>query len=206
MPPKGVKRKAAGDTSGTATPSQPSLAEQLSYLHLPRPFKNPYYTKNINRRAKNLKNVMAQEREREKVERERKREREREKQTRLEAGNSKEGSENGAAGGSMDAEGESAKQKDPDAMDVDSTGLNVNGTHNEEEVEEDIPTYISIEAPPSFLPQKHYCDLTGLEAPYTDPHTGLRYHDRHVYALIKGLSASTAKEYLSARGVNSIVK
>jgi INO80 complex subunit C len=42
-------------------------------LHSPRPFKNPNYTKNINRRAKNLKTVLAQERERERVERERKR-------------------------------------------------------------------------------------------------------------------------------------
>jgi INO80 complex subunit C len=42
-------------------------------LHSPRPFKNPNYTKNINRRAKNLKTVLAQERERERLERERKR-------------------------------------------------------------------------------------------------------------------------------------
>ncbi|THU98788.1 hypothetical protein K435DRAFT_720406 [Dendrothele bispora CBS 962.96] len=206
MPPKGVKRKAAGDNSGTATPSQPSLAEQLSYLHLPRPFKNPNYTKNINRRAKNLKNVLGQEREREKVEREKKREREREKHAKLQAGSSKEGSENGAPSTSMGTEGTSSKEKDPDAMDIDSTEPQVNDNHHEAETEEDIPTYMSIEAPPSILPQKHYCDITGLEASYTDPHTGLRYHDRHVYALIKGMSASTAKEYLSARGVNSIVK
>lgn len=45
----------------------------------------------------------------------------------------------------------------------------------------------SIEAPPSLLPQKHYCDITGLEAPYTDPGTGLRYHDKSVYDVIKSL-------------------
>lgn len=45
----------------------------------------------------------------------------------------------------------------------------------------------SIEAPPSLIPQRHYCDITGLEAPYTDPATGLRYHDKSVYELIKGL-------------------
>jgi INO80 complex subunit C len=39
----------------------------------PRPFKNPEYTKNVNRRTKNLKNVLAAERERERVERERRR-------------------------------------------------------------------------------------------------------------------------------------
>ena len=46
-----------------------SLAEQLSYLQYPRPFKNPNYTKNANRRTKNLKAVLTQEREREKNER-----------------------------------------------------------------------------------------------------------------------------------------
>jgi hypothetical protein len=64
----------------------------------------------------------------------------------------------------------------------------------------------SIEAPPSFLPQRKYCDITGLEvhtpappqlnilmmnssfqALYTDPATGLRYHDKSVYEHIKGL-------------------
>lgn len=56
----------------------------------------------------------------------------------------------------------------------------------------------SIEAPPSFLPQRHYCDITGLEAPYTDPATGLRYHDKSVYELIKGL-VSTIFDYLFDR-------
>ncbi|EIM90789.1 uncharacterized protein STEHIDRAFT_72427 [Stereum hirsutum FP-91666 SS1] len=87
----------------------------------------------------------------------------------------------------MDVDGETAQQQ----VDV---------------LEEDLPSYLSIEAPPSLLPQKHYCDITGLEAPYTDPATGLRYHDRSVYDLIKGLSASAAKEYLATRGVNPIVK
>ena len=50
-----------------------TLAEQLSYLHYPCPFKNPNYAKNINRRAKNLKAVLAQERERERAEREKRR-------------------------------------------------------------------------------------------------------------------------------------
>lgn len=47
-----------------------SLAEQLSYLHNPRPFKNPYYNKNVNRRAKNLKTVLTQEREKDRLRRE----------------------------------------------------------------------------------------------------------------------------------------
>ncbi|KAG5353015.1 hypothetical protein C0989_011165 [Termitomyces sp. Mn162] len=135
-----------------------SLGEQLSYLHNPRPFKNPNYTKNVNRRAKNVKNVLSQERERDRLEREKRRQ----------------------------------EKLDGDAMDVDA--------------EEDMPSYTSIEAPPSLLPHKHYCDITGLEAPYTDPATGLRYHDKSVYDVIKNLSTSSAKEYLATRGVSSIVK
>jgi len=157
MPPKGgVKRKIPAD--GTATPQSPSLAEQFSYLHSPRPFKNPNYTKNVHRRAKNLKTLLGQERERERAERERRR------LERVEGG----------------------------GMDVDE--------------EDEVPTYTSIEAPPSLMPQKHYCDITGLEAPYTDPTTGLRYHDKSIYEIIKNLSPSTVKEYLSARGVNTILK
>ncbi|KDR73165.1 hypothetical protein GALMADRAFT_251737 [Galerina marginata CBS 339.88] len=161
MPPKGgFKKKAPSD--GTSTPSTPSLAVQLSYLHQPRPFKNPHYTKNVNRRAKNLKTVLAQERERERAEREARR-----------------------------LEREELMKTDPQAA-VD--------------IPEEAPTYTTIDAPPSVIPHKHLCDITGLEAPYTDPATGLRYHDKSVYEIVKGLSISIAKDYLSARGVNSIVK
>ncbi|TDL19024.1 hypothetical protein BD410DRAFT_900509 [Rickenella mellea] len=165
MPPKGGNRRkfAPGLASEpSSTPQTPTLIESLSYQHIPKPFKNPNYIKNINRRTKNLKAVLTQERERERVERERRRQ---EREEEINAGRL-----------SRDAP------------------------------EEEIPTYTSIEAAPSILPQKHYCDITGLEAPYTDPATGLRYHDKSVYELIKTFNPSTAKEYLVARGVNPIVK
>jgi hypothetical protein len=47
-----------------------SLVESLSYAHYARPFKNPNYTKNANRRAKSAKQVIGAEREREKLGRE----------------------------------------------------------------------------------------------------------------------------------------
>ena len=28
------------------------------------------------------------------------------------------------------------------------------------------------------LKSKHYCDITGLPSKYTDPKTGLRYHEK----------------------------
>ncbi|KAG2122930.1 hypothetical protein DEU56DRAFT_831124 [Suillus clintonianus] len=164
MPPKGTTRKkAVNDGSTTHTPT---LAEQLSYLHSPRLFKNTNYAKNANRRTKNLKTVLGQERERERVERERRR-----------------------------------QERDSQAMDIYSEVKKELVEANEE-----MPTYLSIEAPPSVLPQRHYCDITGLEAPYTDPRTGLRYHDKNVYELIKNLSPSAAKDYLAARGVNPVVR
>ncbi|KAJ3536222.1 hypothetical protein NMY22_g6129 [Coprinellus aureogranulatus] len=141
-PPKGFAKK-KGPSDGTATPQGPSLAEQLSYAHKPRPFKNPYYCKNVNRRAKNLKTVLTQEREKDRLRRE--------------------------------ALRKAKAERAANGMDVD-----------DEEDEEEL-NYLSIEAPPSLLPQRHYCDITGLEAPYTDPATGLRYHDKSVYALIQGL-------------------
>ncbi|KAJ6535951.1 hypothetical protein DFH09DRAFT_992606 [Mycena vulgaris] len=161
MPPKGFQKKKPVASDGASTPQLPSLAEQLSYLENPRPFKNPHYAKKTFRRSKNLKAVLTQERERERAERERRR------------------------------------------LDRIESGMEVDG---EPSIEEEVPTYTSIEAPPSLLPQRHYCDITGLEAPYTDPATKLRYHDKSIYELIKGLTTSSVKDYLAARGVNSIVK
>jgi INO80 complex subunit C len=54
-------------------------------LNAPRPFKNPDYTKNVNRRAKNLKSLLAQERERERLDRERRRQ-EREERMEIDGG------------------------------------------------------------------------------------------------------------------------
>lgn len=59
-----------------------------------------------------------------------------------------------------------------------------------------------------MLPQRRYCDITGLEvretsesqfivsimefvqAPYTDPITGLRFHDKSIYEIVKSLVSS----------------
>ncbi|KAG8906061.1 chromatin-remodeling complex subunit ies6, partial [Tulasnella sp. 408] len=92
-------------------------------------------------------------------------------------------------------------------------------------VEEDaLICYSTIEAPPSLIPATRYCDITGLEvrslpgaayyiyrekantscfgckAPYTDPLTGLRYHDKDVFAHIRTLKPSAVQAYLSLRG------
>ncbi|CAG8541470.1 3137_t:CDS:2 [Funneliformis mosseae] len=63
----------------------------------------------------------------------------------------------------------------------------------------DVPTYSNIEAPPSIKPQKKYCDITGLEAKYTDPKTRLRYHSAEVYKEIKQLAPGVIQDYLGLR-------
>ncbi|KLJ12355.1 hypothetical protein EMPG_09520 [Blastomyces silverae] len=59
-------------------------------------------------------------------------------------------------------------------------------------------TYTNIESAPSLHPssQKRYCDITGLPAPYTDPKTRLRYHDKEVFAVVRTLGQGVAESYL----------
>lgn len=85
-------------------------------MHLPRPFKNPTYNKNVNRRAKNMKAIISQERERERAERERRRVL---------------GAKLGGGGSGTDAS----------AMDVVVDGLDsTDAALAEEEEEEEVPT------------------------------------------------------------------
>ncbi|KAH7165549.1 YL1 nuclear protein C-terminal domain-containing protein [Dactylonectria macrodidyma] len=60
-------------------------------------------------------------------------------------------------------------------------------------------TYTNIESAPSLAHSKHYCDVTGLPAPYTDPKTRLRYHNREIFGLIRTLPQGAAEQYLEAR-------
>ena len=71
-----------------------------------------------------------------------------------------------------------------------------------------IATYTNIESAPSMHPssRRHYCDVTGLPAPYTDPKTRLRYHNAEVFGLVRAMGTQTADAYLGARGANVILK
>ncbi|PHZ12115.1 uncharacterized protein RHIMIDRAFT_140363 [Rhizopus microsporus ATCC 52813] len=70
----------------------------------------------------------------------------------------------------------------------------------------DIPTYENIECPPSVLPQRKYCDITGLDAKYTDPKTGLRYHNAEIYQFIRTLGVPNVQAYLSSRNAAVVLK
>lgn len=69
-------------------------------------------------------------------------------------------------------------------------------------------TYMNIESAPSFHPsgQRRYCDITGLPAPYTDPKTRLRYHDKEVFGAIRTMPQNVVEGYLAARGAHTVLK
>lgn len=69
-------------------------------------------------------------------------------------------------------------------------------------------TYTNIESAPSLNPahQHRYCDITGLPAPYTDPKTRLRYHNKEIFGVIRTLGQGVAENYLEARGAHVVLK
>lgn len=68
-------------------------------------------------------------------------------------------------------------------------------------------TYFNINAPPSMKPPKKYCDITGLNGPYTSPTNNIRYHNSEIYQLIvKPMAPGTDQEYLKLRGANFVLK
>jgi INO80 complex subunit C len=67
-------------------------------------------------------------------------------------------------------------------------------------------TYTNIESAPSLAHSKKYCDVTGLPAPYLDPKTRLRYHNKEVFNLIRSLPRGAAEMYLEARGAHTVLK
>ncbi|KEY74861.1 hypothetical protein S7711_10068 [Stachybotrys chartarum IBT 7711] len=67
-------------------------------------------------------------------------------------------------------------------------------------------TYTNIESAPSLAHSKHYCDITGLPAPYLDPKTRLRYHNKEVFGMIRTLPQGVAEQFLEARGAHTVLK
>ncbi|XP_052894468.1 INO80 complex subunit C [Anopheles moucheti] len=66
-------------------------------------------------------------------------------------------------------------------------------------------TYSTVNAPPSLKPAKKYSDISGLIAPYTDPHSKLRYHNVEEYQTIRTFPMDLTAGYLALRGATSIV-
>lgn len=64
-------------------------------------------------------------------------------------------------------------------------------------------TYVNVAAPPSLIPAKKYCDITGLPAKYTDPNTKLRFHSKEQYAIISQLTMEQNANLLALRGAKT---
>ncbi|EMG47028.1 IES6 Chromatin-remodeling complex subunit IES6 [Candida maltosa Xu316] len=71
----------------------------------------------------------------------------------------------------------------------------------------DTPTYNSVTAPPSLIPRKNYCDITGLPSNYKCPSNQLRFYNGEIYQeVIKNMPAGVDQEYLELRGANVVLK
>mmetsp|Transcript_15989 Transcript_15989/g.54529 ORF Transcript_15989/g.54529 Transcript_15989/m.54529 type:complete len:141 (-) Transcript_15989:2032-2454(-) len=68
------------------------------------------------------------------------------------------------------------------------------------------PTYVNIEAPPSTYPAKKYCDITGLQAPYTDPGTKLRYANTEAFNRIRELTPEQVQQHLALRRATVVLR
>lgn len=54
---------------------------------------------------------------------------------------------------------------------------------------------------------KKFCDITGFEAPYKDPRTGLRYADSQAFQFIRAelISHEKIQAYLQVRGAQTTI-
>ncbi|XP_051132600.1 protein EIN6 ENHANCER [Andrographis paniculata] len=70
----------------------------------------------------------------------------------------------------------------------------------------DVPNYVNIETPPSMHPRKRICDITGFEAPYSDPRTKLRYANAEVFKVIRTLPNDYVQRYLALRNAAVVLR
>eukprot|EP00939_MAST-03C_sp_MAST-3C-sp1_P003217 g3217.t1 len=61
-----------------------------------------------------------------------------------------------------------------------------------------VPSYGSIDAPPSSMPPRRYCAITGYAAKYRDPVSKIRYATVEVYQMIRSLGVSILQQYQQA--------
>ena len=59
--------------------------------------------------------------------------------------------------------------------------------------------YCDIEAGPSILPKKKYCDFTGLTSNYNELHTGIRYYNSKIYKMSQNIPQPIKDQYLNIR-------
>ncbi|KAI9803109.1 MAG: chromatin-remodeling complex subunit ies6 [Piccolia ochrophora] len=188
--------------SSTSDDSHQQLLDKLNITPVPRPFRNPNW-KPPQRRNKNIKQILTEASR---------------KEASLVATQNNSGTStpappgsSGATGGlstpNVTANGLSPQANIAQAAQNLSTLVLERNTHNAL-ASGPIATYTNIESAPSLHPahQKRYCDITGLPAPYTDPKTRLRYHNKEVFGVVRTLGQGVPDKYLEARGAHIVLK
>ncbi|BGP56124.1 hypothetical protein JCM8202_005891 [Rhodotorula sphaerocarpa] len=159
-------------------------AEDFSFADAPRPFKNPYFqrTAATGKRTKSLKQIMILERER------------------------------------VDALLEAKKASVLHTVPEEPSEATPNAPPNEgvvpapeterklQQAFQQVVSFASVDAPPSLMPQKRYCDITGLEAKYQDPRSTLRYHNPEIYDILRTFQPAVIQAYLAVRGQGVVLR
>ncbi|GAA5937575.1 hypothetical protein JCM3775_001274 [Rhodotorula graminis] len=184
------------------SPSQPYTADEFNFADAPRPFRNPNYSRpgqgaGQGKRNKSLKQILALERERvDRLLEDRK--------LRVLASIDEDLGPAPTPAQDADMQGEgTAAAREPTEADI------ARAAETERRLQDafqEVISYASIEAPPSLLPQKRYCDVTGLEAKYTDPKSTLRYHNPEVYDVLRTFQPAVIQAYLAVRGQGVVLR
>jgi INO80 complex subunit C len=172
-----------------------ALLDKLDIYAVHKPFRNPHW-KPAQRRNKNLKQVLGEA-------------------SRKEASMMTTQANSGASTPAITSEGGAtpagigrAPNMAQAAQSLDRLVLEKNGRAAAGNATGPAPTYTNIESAPSFHPsaQKKYCDITGMPAPYTDPKTRLRYHNKEMFGTIRTMPQNVYEGYLAARGAHTVLK
>lgn len=173
-------------TAASDDKTHQALLDKLDIYAVPKPFRNPNW-KPPQRRNKNLKQILGEA-------------------SRKEASVMATQNNSGNSTPAVATEGNAGRQPNiaQAAQSLSTLVLEKNGRA----AAGPAPTYTNIESAPSFHPssQKKYCDITGLPAPYTDPKTRLRYHNKEVFGGIRTMPQNVSEGYLAARGAHTILK
>lgn len=176
------------------------LLNQLDIAAVPKPFRNPHW-KPSQRRNKNVKAIISET-------------------TRKEASQLATQANSGAttpftsASGAATTDGTGTPAEGAGrAPNIAQAAQNLSTLVLEKNARAMFPTgpavtYTNIESAPSLDPsnKRHYCDITGLSGPYTDPKTRLRYHDKEIFGVIRNLAQGVPESYLEARGAHTVLK
>ncbi len=176
-----------------------ALLEKLDFQNVRRPFRNPNWG-SAQRRNKNVKQIISEASR---------------KEASVLATQNNSGTSTPLPEGSQVVTGAAPRfgvDGAPQPTIAQAAG-NLSALAQERNAQNGIPsmsaiTYTNIESAPSLHPssQRHYCDVTGLPAPYTDPKTRLRYHNGEVYGVVRTLGQHPTESYLAARGAFTVLK